>query len=215
MESGAQPASAPASLPPEELHPAQPSVPPGATTDEPLAAAPANEIDVPAPSSSPRPIAEPVAEHPVPRHTPPPESGKQVAASSAPPDRRSVPPTSVPGAASLEGHTLIGGWREPGLFDPNTGLPGEGLAAGVPVPAPAAPTSDMPSPPSSRPPPPVAAPAPEAPVATPAQASSVRLTPESTRPELPQGAAVATFDGAVPAFAPSTFGELLDATLGL
>jgi hypothetical protein len=79
-----------------------------------VSAPPANEVEEPAPSSSPRPIeAEPYAEPSVPRHTPPPESGKQVAAPSVKPEPRksSVPPPS-------EGHTLLGGWREPGMALP-------------------------------------------------------------------------------------------------
>ena len=56
---------------------------------------PANEIEEPSPSSSRRPIAgeEPVAEayseESAPRHTPPPESGKQVAAAPSNPPARS------------------------------------------------------------------------------------------------------------------------------
>lgn len=83
---------------------------------------PANEIEEPAPSSSRRPIAPSTApnyddvsayaEESSPRHTPPPESGKQVAAPSVAPPRRA--PSTVP-PPSVEGHTLIGGWREPGL----------------------------------------------------------------------------------------------------
>jgi hypothetical protein len=165
-----------------------------------VAQAPANEIEEPAPSSSPRPIGsekpEAFEEDSAPRHTPPPESGKQVAAvPSSPPARMSSAPP-----ASLEGHTLIGGWREPGLGGPIIGQPGAGAPTGVRVPAPAA-----------------QPPAPLEPVtATRPTAPDRPLKPEVTRAELPAGVAkVASFEGAAPAFKPSTFGELLDASLSL
>jgi len=148
---------------------------------------PANEIVEPAPSSSPRPIATEAAEtyeeESAPRHTPPPESGKQVAAPSVKPEPRksSIPPPS-------EGHTLLGGWREPGIA-----LPTRDEGHKVPV--------RVPPPPPPPPPPPVAAAQP--------------FRPEVTKPELPAEANVASFEGAAPAFAPATFGELLDATLSL
>jgi hypothetical protein len=205
MESGAQPVAEQASLPAEEYVHAPP---------------PANEIQEPAPSSSPRPIAEPLDEESAPRHTPPPESGKQVAASSSPPAPRlsSMPPSS-PNPASLEGHTLIGGWREPGIFDPKLGpggarTPGGGIP-GVRVPAPPPSPPVAPAPPSSRPPARHDAPSAEAPPAPPAQGSAVRLSPEPLKAALPAGARVASFEGTVPTFKPKTFGELLDATLDL
>jgi hypothetical protein len=42
-----------------------------------------------------------------------------------------------------------------------------------------------------------------------------RITAEVTRAEFPAEAQVAKIEGAVPAFAPSTFGDLLDATLAI
>lgn len=167
------------------------------TQEPPPVQAAANEIVEPAPTSSPRPIAseqpEAFEEESAPRHTPPPESGKQVAAPSVSPQVRksSMPPQS------LEGHTLIGGWREPGI-------PAGAGGAGVRVPGPpgmapepvtATRTASVPPRPSDRP---------------------AALAPEATHAELPgEGANVASFQGAVPTFQPSTFGELLDATLGL
>jgi hypothetical protein len=211
MESGAQPV-AQQTMPPEDLDDdveeqpmaTQPSVrPPVHETQEPeevmqAAATPANEIEEPTPSSSRRPIAgeEPAAEayeeESAPRHTPPPESGKQVAAPSAhPPSRNpSMPPPS------LEGHTLIGGWREPGLGGPQVGV---GSPIGVRVP-----------------PPPGMGTEPPATIATAPQASGTRLTADVTRPELAaSGVGVATFEGAPPVPRPTTLGELLDLTLGL
>ena len=166
--------------------------------------APANEIEEPTPSSSRRPIAgeEPAAEayseDSAPRHTPPPESGKQVAAApSAPPLRdASVPPPS------LEGHTLIGGWREPGL-GPQFGPPGAGAPVRVPGVGPVGPTGTEP---------------PAAFVqgqVAPAQPSGTRLSPDATRPNLPARANVASFQGVAPIARPKTLGELLDLTLDL
>lgn len=151
------------------------------------AAAPANEIVEPEPSSSPRPIAEETPEESAPRHTPPPESGKQVAAApsvhpAAPPRKSTAPPPS-------EGHTLIGGWREPGLDAPQIREPAAAYGVRVPAPAPA------------QPPPP--------------QASGTRLSPDVTRAELPARAEVASFEGALPVAKPATFGELVDAALSL
>jgi hypothetical protein len=224
MESGAQPVAEQASLPAEELHEAyaHASEPPLTPAMEPAVHAPppANEIQEPAPSSSPRPIAEPLDEESAPRHTPPPESGKQVAASSSPPaPRLSSMPPSTPNPASLEGHTLIGGWREPGIFDPKLGPGGlrtsGGGVPGVRVPAPPVAPPALPVPPSSRPPARHDAPSAEAPPAPPAQGSAVRLSPEPTKAALPAGARVASFEGTVPTFKPKTFGELLDSTLDL
>jgi hypothetical protein len=183
MESGAQLAADHASMPPDELEEVHSVAPP------------ANELEEPAPASSPRPIveAEAYAEESAPRHTPPPESGKQVAAPSVQPAARksSVPPDSL-----VEGHTLIGGWREPGLpgGPPLPGGPGGPGVPAVRVPAPAA------APPAAAPP---------------AQTSGTRLSPDVTRPSLPAESRVAAFEGGAPAFKPATFGELLDATLAL
>ena len=181
---------------------AEPSVPP--PPPEPPAA---NEVLEPAPSSSPRPIAsekpEAYEEESAPRHTPPPESGKQVAAPSVKPEavRITTTPSSSP-PPSLEGHTLIGGWREPGMALPRE--PGADL--------PRAPAVRVPPPP---PPPPrevfgSAPPAPPAPLAPPQ-----RLVAEVTQPQLRADAPVATIEGAAPRFTPASFGDLLDATLSL
>lgn len=202
MESGAQPVAAQATMPPEELEEVEEQQPlttqqPHASMSEPeevTQTAPANEIEEPTPSSSRRPIAgeEPVVayeEESAPRHTPPPESGKQVAAapSNRPPSGRpSVPPPS------LEGHTLIGGWREPGLGGPQIGVPG---ATGVRVPPP--PRANEPAP------------------VVQAQASGTRLSPDVTQPQLAASANVASFQGAPPVARPTTLGELLDLTLSL
>jgi hypothetical protein len=211
MESGAQPV-AQQTMPPDELEEVtdeeplatQPSVRPPAESEEIARAAPeaplANEIEEPTPSSSRRPIAgeapeaEAYEEESAPRHTPPPESGKQVAAPSVhPPARKS----SVPPPPSLEGHTLIGGWREPGLAQGSPGASPHAPPAGVRVPAPAA----------------VEPPQPAAPV--PPQPSGTRLSPDVTRPVLPASAKVATIEGAGPTPKPTTAGELLDLTLAL
>jgi hypothetical protein len=111
-----------------------------------MGAALANEVEEPAPTSSPRPIGPTVTsyvtsttdeEESAPRHTPPPESGKQVAVASVKPEPRlsSIPPATK--------------------------------------------------------------------------------GPEITRADLSQAAGVAAIEGAVPTFRVSTFGELLDASLGL
>ena len=179
MESGAQPV-AQQTMPPDDLEDeveeqpmaTQPSVRPPPHLDDEVtqmaAPPPANEIEEPAPSSSRRPIAaeevaETYGEESAPRHTPPPESGKQVAAPSVHPS--SVRP-SAPPPPSLGGHTLQGGWREPGLGVPEISP----TAGGVRLPTP----------------PPAAA----------AQASGTRLSPDVTRPDLSAGGAVATFEGA-------------------
>ncbi|MDF2692830.1 MAG: hypothetical protein K0S65_1213 [Labilithrix sp.] len=212
-ESGAQPvadhangaAEAELQEVPEEL-PAHASVPPEPEPEPELEPAPppANEVVEPAPSSSPRPIAseqpETYEEESAPRHTPPPESGKQVAAPSAKPEPARISSSPPP---SLEGHTLIGGWREPGMALPRSpvaDLP-RGLAVRVPPPPP--------------PPPPAAPVAAPAPVEMAAPREPARLTAEVTKAELPASAQVAVFEGSAASFAPSTFGELLDATLGI
>jgi hypothetical protein len=208
LESGAQPVAHQTAPPGEledELEPlaAAPAEPAAELEEVAASSPPANEIEEPTPSSSRRPIAgeEPVAEayseESAPRHTPPPESGKQVAAApSNPPSRApSMPPPS------LEGHTLIGGWREPGL-GPQIG-PGPGAPVRVPGPGRTGPTG-------TEPPATVvqhAAPA--------AQRSGTQLSPDVTRPNLPARADVASFEGAAPVAKPKTLGELLDLTLGL
>lgn len=189
MESGAQVVAQP-SQPPDELEEVEEVEEPLSPSHDLLAnaAAPANEPEEPSPSSSRRPIA---AEEPVgaayeaesePRHTPPPESGKQVATPSVPP-----PP-------SLEGHNLIGGWREPGLAAPLMNPPAHAVAPRVPTLAPAAPS----------------------PFVEP-QASGTRLTADITEPKLAasSSASVAAFHGVAPVAKPQTLGELLDLTLSL
>jgi hypothetical protein len=221
LESGAQPV-AQQTMPPEDLlddaeeeqpMATQPSVrPPMHEPQEELQEIeaappppPANEIEEPAPSSSRRPIAAEEAaagayeEESSPRHTPPPESGKQVAAApSNPPQRK----TSIP-PPSLEGHTLIGGWREPGLGVPQPGV-GAGAPTGVRVPAPGG------SVPGTEPPATVIQGA-----GAVAQASGTRLSPDVTRAELGSDANVASFSGAPAVEKPKTLGDLLDMTLGL
>jgi hypothetical protein len=216
MESGAQPIANP-TMPPDELEEVIEEAPnttsngPNAHDEEPThakMASPANEIEEPTPSSSRRPIAgEEVSgtyeEESAPRHTPPPESGKQVAAPSVhPPSRKpSAPPPS------LEGHTLIGGWREPGLggtpqfsVEPRGGAPARVPGQGGQGPGTEPPATLVQ---------PQAAP----------QASGPRLTADVTRPalgaSLGASANVATFTGAAPVAKPATLGELLDLTLGL
>lgn len=208
MESGAQPV-AQQTMPPEDLEEeaeqapltTQPSHRPHELEEEVTLAAPANEIEEPAPSSSRRPIAgeEPAAEayeeESAPRHTPPPESGKQVAAapSNHPPSRKpSAPPPS------LEGHTLIGGWREPGLGAPHISPSAGAFGTGVRVPAPG--PGGLPARPGAHPA---------------AQASGTRLSPDVTHPTLAAGANVASFEGAPLVAKPTTLGELLDLTLSL
>ena len=217
LESGAQPV-AQQTMPPEDLEEevdeepmaTQPSVRPSpdeAREEEVAhAAPPANEIEEPTPSSSRRPIAaeeasaEAYEPESSPRHTPPPESGKQVAAapSNHPPSRKpSAPPPS------LEGHTLIGGWREPGLGTPQISPTAAGSSTGVRVPGP--------GPGGTEPPATIV----QGAGAIPAQASGTRLTADVTRPELAAGGAVASFTGAPAIEKPKTLGELLDLTLGL
>jgi len=212
-ESGAQPVSHVTEPPAELEEVVDDEVPvntrPSGASEELAAAQPANELEEPAPSSSRRPIGDEAAaaagyeEESSPRHTPPPESGKQVSPSASPPRKSTVPPPP-----SLEGHTLIGGWREPGL-GPQAGAPGIGPGTpgmGVRVPAP---------PPAAGAPPPVPAAAGSSPQIAPAQASGTRLSPDVTRPDLPQAAKVATIEGASPVAKPATMGDLLDLTLGL
>lgn len=209
MESGAQPVAHP-TMPPEDLEEVADDVPMAThetSSDEELTALapPANEIEEPTPSSSRRPIAEETQaetyeEESAPRHTPPPESGKQVAAASAHPP--SFKPSAPP--PSLEGHTLIGGWREPGLgpqASPVAG--GAGASTGVRVPAP-------PAAPAGR-----AEDAAAFAAAAPAQASGTRLTPDVTKPVMGAAGAVASFQGFAAIPKPTTLGELLDLTLGL
>ena len=194
LESGAQLVAQPSPAPDEleevvDEEPLEAAAAPTETASDDdvdqTAAAPANEIEEPAPSSSRRPIAgeEPVAAaaESAPRHTPPPESGKQVAGASVPPP-------------SVDSPTLIGGWREPGLVVPPQ-LTAPALHAGVGVPLPGR---------AAEPPPVVHA-----------QASGTRLTADVTEPKLTDGANVATFQGEPAVAKPNTLGELLDLTLSL
>lgn len=205
MESGAQPV-AHQTMPPEDLEEAVDEAPsqelqPAQDSDEvTLTATAANEIEEPTPSSSRRPIAseepqpETYEEESAPRHTPPPESGKQVAAPSVHPPswKPSAPPPS------LEGHTLIGGWREPGLGPQASPVAG-GAAVRVPGP-----------------PPPRGGDAAAFAAAAP-QASGTRLSPDVTKPDLGSAGAgaVASFQGFAAIPKPTTLGDLLDLTLGL
>jgi hypothetical protein len=221
LESGAQPV-AQQTMPPGDLED-EADEPPMATDpsvrpplDEPReeevahAAPPANEIEEPTPSSSRRPIAaeevaggEAYERESAPRHTPPPESGKQVAAAPS-----NHPPSWKPSAPppSLEGHTLIGGWREPGLGTPQIS-PTAGGSMGGRSPVPAAGRG----PTGTEPPATVV----QGAGAILAQASGTRLTPDVTRPELAAGVQIASFTGAPAIDKPKTLGELLDLTLGL
>ena len=156
-------------------------------------APPANEVIEPAPSSSPRAID---SYETTPRHTPPPESGKQVAAASVKPDPRmsSSPPPS-------DGHTLMGGWREPGMP-----LRGGEARPGVRVPPP------PPPPPaelfhSAPPPPPPGS-------ATPSIAAKP-MTSDTTVPAFPPFTEIGIVESPASSFAPATFGDLLDASLSL
>lgn len=222
LESGAQPVADHASLPPDDgggigettmadaqhpvLGPENEAHSEHEHEHEAAAAqqTPANEIEEPAPSSSPRPIAsekpEAFEEESAPRHTPPPESGKQVAAAPSTPPRKQ---TSAP-PPSIEGHTLIGGWREPGLGGPAIGASGSPQVR-VPAPvSPGGPAKEVPGEPvtatrSSLPP----------------RHSDRPLSPEITRAELTSTTKVAAFNSAPPTFKPSTFGDLLDASLDL
>jgi hypothetical protein len=214
MESGSQPVAAVSGLPeadeesefddaaPRPTEPSRPSMP------EEIAQAAANEIEEPAPSSSPRPIeAQGYEDESAPRHTPPPESGKQVSTAPAthPPSSRrsSMPPELVSDhPASLEGHTLIGGWREPGI--PYVAPPGGG---GVRVPAPPPSAPQVPAVPAAQ--------APQSSRSLETPRSQGRLAADVTRPNLPVGAKVATIEGSAPAAKPANFGELLDWTLEL
>ena len=231
LESGAQPV-AQQTMPPDELleevdEQPMAAVSMGASARPPAhesareeevahAAPPANEIEEPTPSSSRRPIAgeeasveEAYEAESSPRHTPPPESGKQVAAAPS-----AHPPSWKPGAPppSLEGHTLIGGWREPGLGTPQISPTAAGMSTGVRVPAPP-PAAGMPAarPSGTEPPATVV----QGAGAVAAQVSGTRLTADVTRPELAASGEVASFTGAPAVAKPKTLGELLDLTLGL
>lgn len=157
--------------------------------------APHAEPVAPPPSSQPRPVhaerdpfaAEAAAEPE--RHTPPPESGRQVATASAPPPARdSRRPTPLPPS---EHGTLIGGWREPGR--PPSPMPPR-VAAPIPAPAPA-----------PAPPPPVAA----------APAAPAPITPEAIVPKIAKSGDVAEVQGTRGPISPQTFGDLLDQALDL
>ena len=162
----------------------------------PPAEPPANEVLEPAPSSSPRPIE---SYETAPRHTPPPESGKQVAIGSVRPEPRmsSTPPPS-------EGHTLMGGWREPGMPLPR----GE-----------ARPGVRFPPPPPPPPPAELIAAPPPPPAATPGSATgSIAAKPLTSEPTFPTFAAfaeVGVIETPAASSAPITFGDLIDASLSL
>ena len=195
-ESGSLPVAAQARAPIEEsleehIEDLVESIPP--------AEPPANEVLEPAPSSSPRPIE---SYETAPRHTPPPESGKQVAIGSVRPEPRmsSTPPPS-------EGHTLMGGWREPGMPLPRgEARPGVRVPPPPPPPPPPAELISRPRPP----PPPAAIPS----SATPSIAAKP-LTSEPTFPSFAAFAEVGVIESPASSFAPITFGDLLDASLSL
>lgn len=202
IESGAQ-LVAQQTIPPDDLEEEEEQPATHVTVDVPeheeevAAAAMANEIQEPTPSSSRRPIAaeeaaaEAYDEGSGPRHTPPPESGRQIAAA---PSNTPAPRISSAAPPSLEGHTLIGGWREPGLGTPKT-MPASGTG-GARLPTLES-TSDRPA------------------AAAEAGASGTRLSPDVTEPKLGAATGVASFSGAPQAPAPTTLGELLDLSLAL
>lgn len=175
-------------------------------------ARPANELVEPAPSSSPRPITadapEPYAAESAPRHTPPPESGK-VAAPSIKPEEGL--PSLPPDSEVEEGHTLIGGWREPGVPIVRSPAVEPQRTPAVRVPAPPTPIEPAPVTAVLVSSPPAAA-MPTTPVA--ARPRAEPIEPAVTKAQLPE-AQVAVIQGAAPTFEPATFGDLLEATLKL
>ena len=187
-----------------------------AEIDESILAAEAAAAEEAAPPSSKRPISEPLAEPmPVeaPKHTPPPESGKQVAALSFDDDftgvreankgqpvleadltGEAIPRASPrpPGAAAkheMEADLPSGAQTAPGQFTPDL------VPAPPPTPKPA---SKPPSVrlPSERPP-------------------ALAMEPEVVKPLLAMTAKAAVFEGSISTFKPTTFAELLDASLSL
>lgn len=186
------------------------------------------EADEP-PASSRRPIAlEPPLEElafgdaapPPAAHTPPPESGRQVASSAYPeavqPSEALAESPEAPTAAEVSA-------ASPGLdFDgESTGVRAKADAEAAPAASPTAPppafvaeaqvaarTSPPPAPGTV--PPPAARTAPP-----PAPVPVIALAPEVVQPSLDAGASVAAFVGKAPEFQPSSFGDLLDATLAL
>ena len=167
---------------------------------------PANEIEEPAPTSSPRVITSETYEgDSAPRHTPPPESGKQVTAPSGRPEPPARKPTAPPPS---EGHTLIGGWREAGMGLPGSpGARARGEEGALPRPAVRVPPPPPPESSSPVTPPPVQVQL--------ASARPARLEASVTRADLPGSADVAAFEGGAATFAVSSFGELLDASLAI
>ncbi len=189
----------------------------GAAEAEALEAAEAAEAEAAeaAPPSSKRPIAEPIVEPPPvavaseARHTPPPESGKQVAALSFDDDLTGVresnkvapapvepseaaiplasqPPAKVAAAADeMEADLPLAG-QAPGQYSPDLSPPS------------VKPASKPPSVrlPSERPP------------------AAAAMEPDRTEPKLADAKAAA-FEGSVAPWKPATFAELLEASLGL
>ena len=160
--------------------------------------APEGETMEEAPASSRRPAkaADPFVEEARPPQTPPPESGKQVASvhpAAAPPVRESrVPTPPPPPLASFEAEEdqdepPSHGTMVGGWREP--GMPPDSvLRTDVPPAAPAVPVA-------------------------PARPASIK--PETTQAAVAATGAVAVATGQAPAFFPSSFGDLLDATLGL
>lgn len=170
-----------------------------------------------APPSSKRPIAEPLAEPmPVeaPKHTPPPESGKQVAALSFDDDFTGVREANKSAPQAMEadipgGETIPLASQRP----PQVAAKDE-MEADLPTGGQAAPgqfTADLAPPPSSKPP--SKPPSVRLPSERPAPA--LAMEPEVVKPVLAISAKPATFEGSITTFKPTTFAELLEASLGL
>jgi hypothetical protein len=159
--------------------------------------APEGEITEEAPASSRRPAkaADPFVDEARPPQTPPPESGRQVASvhpAVAPAVRESRVPTPPPPLASFEAEEdqdepPSHGTMVGGWREP--GMPPDSvLRTDVPPAAPAVPV---------------------------AAARPASIKPETTQAAVAATGAVAVSTGQAPAFVPSSFGDLLDASLGL
>jgi hypothetical protein len=146
--------------------------------------------DPPASSRRPAQNADPFVDEARPPQTPPPESGRQVASvhpSAAPAVRDSrIPTPPPPSQTDDEDEPPSHGTMVGGWREP--GMPPDSVLR----------TEAPPMPPVVVPPP-VAAP----------------LKPETTQPAVAATGSVAVATGQAPTFAPSSFGDLLDATLGL
>lgn len=158
--------------------------------------APEGETLEEAPASSRRPAAkaaDPFVDEARPPQTPPPESGRQVASVhpvAAPPVRESrVPTPPPPPLASFEADQDEDEPPSHGTMVGGWREPG--------MPPDSVLRTDVP---------------PAAPVAAARPAS---IKPETTQPAVAATGAVAVATGQAPVFAPASFGDLLDATLGL